>query len=201
MTPGEHLLVALGWASFGLVHSWLARDGPKRWLKARFGGGHRLAYNAIAALHVAAAFALGEGAFEARAFDRPDALVWLGWAMQAAGAAVLIGALRGYDGARLVGLAQLKDPAADDETEGFGTAGLNAYVRHPLYFGGLLVLWGRVDGEAALTTALWLTVYLIVGSRFEERTLLRRFGGAYRAYRARVPALIPWKGKAWPGTG
>lgn len=201
MTLGDHLVVALGWAGFGLVHSWLAREGPKGWLKARFGGGHRLVYNAVAAVHLLGAFALGEWTFEARAFDRPDGLAGLGWAMQVAGLVVLITAMRGYDGARLLGLAQLRDARADDETEGFTTAGLNAYVRHPLYFGALLILWGRVDGEASLTTAIWLTAYLVIGSRFEERALIARFGTPYRAYRARVPGLLPWKGKAWPAAG
>ena len=58
------------------------------------------------------------------------------------------------------------------------------------------MLWGLVDGEFALATALWASAYFWLGSRYEERRLVARYGDAYRDYRNRVPAFIPWKGRA-----
>ena len=63
-----------------------------------------------------------------------------------------------------------------------------------------IVVWLRPAREAkhvaligSLATALWASLYLIAGSRFEERDLLRRFGADYAAYRDRVPGLVPWR--------
>jgi len=48
------------------------------------------------------------------------------------------------------------------------------------------------------TLALYLgyTLYIVIGSRFEERQLTAEFGQPYLDYRQRVPALIPqpWRG-------
>ena len=83
--------------------------------------------------------------------------------------------------------------------EPLATGGLNAFVRHPLYSGLFLVLWARVSNDLTLATALWGSLYLVIGSRFEERRLLRVYGEAYARYRAAVPAFVPWKGRAWRG--
>jgi protein-S-isoprenylcysteine O-methyltransferase Ste14 len=42
-----------------------------------------------------------------------------------------------------------------------------------------------------LVFALGMTAYLLIGMHFEEHDLVRRFGGEYRAYQQRVPALFP----------
>ena len=44
----------------------------------------------------------------------------------------------------------------------------------------------------ALATAVYATVYILVGIRFEEDKLLRLYGDAYSAYRKHVPMLLPW---------
>ena len=48
---------------------------------------------------------------------------------------------------------------------------------------------------AILTTALLLTLYLVIGSRLEERKLVKLLGRPYEEYRQKVPQLIPvpWK--------
>ena len=73
---------------------------------------------------------------------------------------------------------------------------LHRFIRHPLYSGLFLVLWGHAQTEFALATALWGSVYLVIGAGFEERRLIDRYGDAYRTYRARVPAFVPWRGRA-----
>ena len=193
MSLAEHLAIAFAWGSFGLVHSLLARAewGPGLTLRTLCGRAHRLVYNLIAGLHAGAAWWLGEIAFAPAAFDRPAWLSGGQLAVFLGGLVIRARARRGYDGARLLGHAQWRDPVRDDATEPLSTEGLNAWVRHPSYTGAILLLWGRVDGEGSLATALWLTVYIIIGARMEERALTRRFGDAYRAYAARVPFLIP----------
>ncbi len=108
--------------------------------------------------------------------------------------------LRTYDLGKFSGLAQIRAAKAgaamvvDDEA--MITGGFHAYIRHPLYSAAFLVLWSAAWNDHGLATALWGSLYLIIGSRFEERRLIRLHGDAYRAYRARVPAFVPWRGKA-----
>jgi protein-S-isoprenylcysteine O-methyltransferase Ste14 len=68
---------------------------------------------------------------------------------------------------------------------------MHRYVRHPWYALGLVVVWTRSMDAAMLVTALAITVYLVIGSRLEERKLLVYHGEAYRRYMERVPGLIP----------
>jgi protein-S-isoprenylcysteine O-methyltransferase Ste14 len=74
--------------------------------------------------------------------------------------------------------------------------GLHRFVRHPLYTGVFLILWGRVDGDFELATAVWGSLYLLIGTWFEERRLVKLYDGSYVDYRRRVPAFIPWRGRA-----
>ena len=77
------------------------------------------------------------------------------------------------------------------------TTGILSVMRHPWYLGGILFVWATYEtmNVAVLVRNVILTAYLIVGAILEERKLLKEFGDEYRAYRKRVPMLIPvpWK--------
>ncbi len=201
MSLVSHFLYALLWATFGLGHSVLADARVKARLKPYFRAGYRLAYNLFAVLHVglivgAGWWLLGDG----EAFPRPEFLRALQWGMTALGAGVLFAALFGYDLGRFAGTAQLRASAQGkflDDEEPLHLSGFHRYVRHPLYSGAFLLLWGRVADEFTLATALWASLYFWIGSRFEERRLIARFGDSYARYRDTVPAFVPWKGRAF----
>jgi methanethiol S-methyltransferase len=56
-------------------------------------------------------------------------------------------------------------------------------VRHPIYLGWILMVWGApVMSAGRLTFALVSTLYLLVAIPFEERSLRERFGAAYDTY-------------------
>lgn len=69
------------------------------------------------------------------------------------------------------------------------------WVRHPLYFFVLVMLWSCPDLTAdRLFLNLAWTGWIIAGAAFEEKDLLAEFGDGYREYQRTVPMLIPWKG-------
>ncbi len=194
-----HLLYALGWAGFGLGHSLLAREWVKNRLEPLFGASYRLAYNLFAALQLGAILWLGEVLLAGGAvYDWPLWLDLVRFAGLVLGVAVLVVALRDYDMGRFSGISQVRAALAgrsQPDPEPLHVAGLHRYVRHPLYLGTMLVIWGRVTDEASLALALWASVYFLIGARFEERALLRLYGRAYAGYRHRVPAFLPWRGR------
>ena len=228
MTVADHLLYALAWLSFGIVHSLLARQKANHAFDAAFGKFARIAYNLIAAVHLAGILALEWRGFPDKvAFDLP---LWLHApmvAVQVAGWVLLFVALVQYDLGRFGGLTQarvivhrrdrgrgagrgaaahvppeLPDPPPDipqARLEPLVTTGVHRYVRHPLYSAMFLVFWGRAFDEAALMTALWGTLYLLIGTRFEERKLLQIYGADYVRYSATVPRFLPLRGRAWDG--
>lgn len=69
------------------------------------------------------------------------------------------------------------------------------YVRHPIYTGLLLALFGT-----ALETGAWrgiigfvlITVAIVYKYKTEERFLARKFGDDYIRYKAETPALVPF---------
>ncbi len=75
----------------------------------------------------------------------------------------------------------------------FRVTGFYKHVRHPLYFGMLLGMWATpVMSVTHLVFAIAITVYVIIGTLFEERDMVKAFGETYRAYQAKKPMLIPF---------
>lgn len=74
----------------------------------------------------------------------------------------------------------------------FRTPFLYKFVRHPMQLGVILVFFATPNMTAGhLFFAVSMTCYVLIGLYFEERSLVREFGDAYRDYQSRVPMLIP----------
>jgi len=76
----------------------------------------------------------------------------------------------------------------------FTIKGPYQWVRHPLYFFSLIMIWSypHLTADRLLFNVLW-TIWLVVGSILEERDLVKEFGREYRDYQSKVPMLIPIK--------
>ncbi len=66
------------------------------------------------------------------------------------------------------------------------------WVRHPLYFLSLVLIWAHpaVTTDRLMFNLLW-SLWIVMGAHFEERDLLARFGSDYLRYQRCVPMLLP----------
>jgi methanethiol S-methyltransferase len=78
----------------------------------------------------------------------------------------------------------------------FVIAGPYRWVRHPLYFSVLVLIWSNPDltTDRLLFNVLW-TAWIVVGTYLEERDLVREFGDSYRVYQRCVPMLLPGRSR------
>jgi protein-S-isoprenylcysteine O-methyltransferase Ste14 len=109
-------------------------------------------------------------------------------AIQAAGLLLIAISAGAIDVLELAGIRSNPRPA------GLQARGPYRLVRHPLYLGWILAVFGAATMTFdRLLFAVMTTIYLVVAIDWEERSLDRAFGDAYLRYKARVRwRLIPW---------
>jgi protein-S-isoprenylcysteine O-methyltransferase Ste14 len=72
--------------------------------------------------------------------------------------------------------------------------GAYRWMRHPLYFFMLLLIWTYPDLTIdRLLFNVLFTVWIIIGTMMEERDLVSCFGDQYRNYKKKVPMIIPYR--------
>ncbi|MBN1664907.1 MAG: isoprenylcysteine carboxylmethyltransferase family protein [Deltaproteobacteria bacterium] len=68
------------------------------------------------------------------------------------------------------------------------------WVRHPLYFFVLVLIWSAPDvGLDRLLFNVFWTLWIVFGTYLEEKDLVAEFGEKYRHYQKTVPMLFPWR--------
>lgn len=84
-------------------------------------------------------------------------------------------------------------PAATSRNLKLSVRGPYRFVRHPLYFCSLMMIWSFPDWTAdrLLLNLMW-SVWIVIGARWEERDLVAVYGQPYEDYQRRVPMLIPF---------
>jgi len=73
--------------------------------------------------------------------------------------------------------------------------GLFGMVRHPVYFGTMVILGGYLVYNftlAGLISVVLIFTYILIGIKIEERKLVEEFGNAYINYQKEVPMLVPF---------
>ena len=189
----HHIILAVLWILFGVLHSVLAADWFKRIMLSRLGRHYKyytFAYSIIATLSLA-----GTLAYQ---FSIPQQ--WL-WVMPVWGQILMLlplltglyimGAMIKKYFFALSGISVFYKKQAPVELE---LGGWNHYVRHPLYFGTLLFVWSLCFIFPTLGNVIAcsiITAYTLAGTVLEERKLVMQFGKAYADYQQRVPMIIP----------
>jgi len=185
------ILIAL----FGLQHSVMARAGfKKRWMRIVPQPAERSTYVLAASLVLILLMGLWQPMPQTIWSVEGDAGVYTLWVLFALGWGLLFLStflINHFDlfGLRQVWLHFRGRPAAPIS---FKTPGPYRLVRHPLYLGFVIAFWATPEMSLGhLLFAAGMTLYILVGIACEERDMIAHFGETYRAYRARVPMLIP----------
>lgn len=114
---------------------------------------------------------------------------WIANAVQLAGVVVTIVSSRQLDVLWLAGIRQALGEASTVAGH-VVRHGLYGFVRHPLYFGWVLMVWPapQMTGTRLVFAAV-STLYLAMAIPFEERGLRREFGAEYERY----TIAVRWK--------
>jgi protein-S-isoprenylcysteine O-methyltransferase Ste14 len=72
--------------------------------------------------------------------------------------------------------------------------GIHKIVRHPLYLGTFIFIWGLFilfPYLSVLITDIIITVYTLIAIKFEENKLEKEFSESYKEYKRHVPMILP----------
>ncbi len=188
------ILLSLAWLLYGAIHSLMAGNAFKDLMLKILGKNfrfYRLIYNIFAFALLIPVLTLQFSVEKISLWQASDYQGVIGKFICVFGVIFIATALQGYDLGEFSGI----DFQKKNETPALKTDGLLEYVRHPLYFGILLLVWGLFISDASsrsLAGAIAVTIYLFVGIHFEEKKLIATFGEQYKKYQKEVAMLIPF---------
>ena len=203
----DALRVILAWTAFAVFHSLTVSEGyenlARRWMGDRaFDGYHRLLFTAYS-IAVFLLLVLYLRTVPDRSLYRLEGFGRLLFhAVQLCGVAFLF--WTPWDLLEFVGFRQWErsrkgEPQEPVRNERLFTQKAYGIVRHPLYLGISVVLAFRpVQTRNSLLSTAMVVLYLYVGTFFEERRMVRKFGEEYRKYQERVTRFLPLR---WPPSG
>lgn len=196
----QYVPLIAGWVFFYAMHSILALDSMKTFTKNAFQSYfpyYRIGYNLFSVLLFAALVYYQFSLSQALVVSKSIVLEVLGAIVFLLGVIVLNVAFSSFNKREFIGLEQLdeiKQPTVIVEKKLVRT-GLYGYVRHPLYFGVILMLLGAVlflPNAPMLLFVIVSLVYLPIGVTLEERKLVAEFGAQYQTYQREVKMLFPF---------
>jgi methanethiol S-methyltransferase len=182
---------------FALHHSIFARDAIRQAITQTVGSLERSFYVWVASLLFVAVCALWQPVTgTAWRVGQPAASILR--AAQLVGVWLSLRSAFLIDIWELAGVRQISDrrqpDAASSAAVEFKRRGPYGWVRHPIYTGWFLMVFGApVMTTTRFVFALTSSLYLLIAIPFEERSLRRSTGGAYDRYVRDVRwKLIPW---------
>ncbi|MFC2134589.1 methyltransferase family protein [Bacteroidota bacterium] len=197
----EVCLIILLFLIFGFSHTILASNKVKLRIVEQIGSQiayYRLFYNIISLLMFFVILQIA---------PRPDVIIYdlqypfdlMMVGIQVLSLFGLVWSVRGIDMKEFTGLSQvvryqkgnynIKDL---DEKILLHVKGAFQYTRHPVYFFCIIFFGFRPTMDLFyLIMFLFMVAYFYIGSYYEERKLVEKFGDKYRNYQSEVPRIIP----------
>lgn len=192
-----HLLLAFLWILYGVMHSLLAAHSVKQWVALRFPRlflRYRLLYTVFAFVTLVLLILYEVRLPTVPVLDASWGYRIAGGVIGGLGLLIMTLCILKYFG-KLSGLKTVfRNPVNSGNT--LIVSGMHQYVRHPLYLGTFLAIWGLfliIPVLSLLLSNFIITGYTLIAIRFEETKLISEFGDAYVQYRKRVPAILPYR--------
>jgi len=195
------LIIILGFTLFAVSHSVLASFKIKKTIAKQVGNYmafYRVAYNIISVIIIFFLYLY---------LPKPDVIIFdLNYPYdiiilipQFLSLAGLIWSLKYIGIKEFLGIEQIKrwfnnqyDANQLDEKMTLTFEGPYKYLRHPIFlFGVLFLLLRPVMGLFYLTCVICIILYIYIGSFYEEKRLIEKFGDRYLRYQKEVPGFFP----------
>jgi protein-S-isoprenylcysteine O-methyltransferase Ste14 len=188
-----HWLLILFWIIYYIVHSVLAATSVKMFFKKTLGKYfryYRLAYSIFVTITLLWLLYY-QYSFQSPLLIRSITLKYFSFLLLVLpGILIMFISIKKYflllSGVRSIFTSM---PAAELKADG-----IHRYVRHPLYSGTILFVWGLFFIFPLLNNliaVILLTLYVLIGISFEEKKLINEFGEKYDEYISKVPKMIP----------
>jgi protein-S-isoprenylcysteine O-methyltransferase Ste14 len=189
----SHLLLALAWIGYFVIHSLMAHMPVKNWFREKMGPSfkfYRLFYS-ISAIGLLLPVLYWQITISSPRLWSHDPLTWVPAALlTVAGLWGAVICLKKY----LVSPQGFSDLFFEGMKPELHVSGLHRIVRHPLYLSTFIFLGGVIlffPFVSNLLAYLLLIVYVLLAIPLEENKLVELYGKPYESYREDVPALIP----------
>jgi len=188
---------------FCISHSILASNKVKKQFQNRFGSliaFYRVGYNIISVITFIIIYQMLPR-IDILIYDLPNPYDLIILFFQLLSIVGLIWSAKYFDSGEFLGLAQIKRYIAHnydlndiDENSKLQIEGPYKYSRHPIYLFSILFLIMRpVMSLTYLIIVVIFVVYFYIGSVFEEKRLVEKFGEEYINYQKSVPRIFPIK--------
>ena len=189
----SHIILSIAWILYCFLHSVFASLAFKEFMKRSMGAYfkiYRLYYTLFAFAGFAAIIYYLFILPSFRIFQINVTTIIIGGIITTLGGVIVISCIWKYF-FQLSGLRSLMEERKGNELM---IAGLHKYVRHPLYTGTFIFIWGLwilIPSASLMISNIIITIYTLIGIWFEEKKLIEEFGEAYKSYQQKVPMIIP----------
>lgn len=191
---GSHIILALLWIVYCVLHSLLASTGVKKSLQKKLKSNYRyyrLFYTVFAFLFLVALLYYQISIPTTELYASAGIVFAAGIILGFCGLVLMFICIKKY----FIGLSGLLSLTEENASQDLIITGVHKYVRHPLYLGTFAFIWGLFLALPYLSlfiAGVVITVYTLIAIKFEEDKLIHAFGNSYRNYQKRVPKLIPF---------
>jgi len=187
------IILAAGWILFCVIHSLFASLWFKKYVERKMGRQfkfYRFYYTMFAFVSFAVIMTYTFTIDSPRIFESHSAVNIAGTIVTLSGFIIMSICIHKYF-IHLSGIKTLLENTSDQELM---ITGIHKYVRHPLYSGTFIFIWGLLllyPYWSLLIADSIITIYTLIGLQLEEQKLEKEFGEKYTVYKNQVPMLIP----------
>jgi methanethiol S-methyltransferase len=189
----NHIILATLWIMYVVLHSALASLGVKNWMQQKLGRNfkhYRLAYTVFAFVFLVV-IVWYQIPIPTIRFYKPTFLVVIGGYLVAiTGFGIMLTCIKKY----FMSLSGLRSLFQETTYPELIISGIHRHVRHPLYLGTFVFIWGLAilfPFLSLIITNTIITVYTLIAIKYEEEKLVKEFGEQYTIYQKTVPKIIP----------